>query len=435
MKREDSAHLTSFLSTVRRFIPKPLFHFFQPYYHYLLSFFGALTSGFPAKKLNITLVTGTKGKTTTTEILYKLLSADGKKVALLNGIHFIIGNTETKNTFKMTVPGRMFVQKFLKRALREGCTHVVCEMTSEGARFYRHAFTYPNTVIYTRIAEEHIESHGSFKAYIGSKARLRDALEGSSKPNRTLILNKDDQFHLCFLPSWKDSPIRTAFYSPSALQYKTTKKATYIKDRGFSYTTILKGEGNRENIAAILEVARQFSLSPSLVEKVLKSLPPISGRGEEITVKGKKGITVVVDYAHTPESLTQLYETYTGHVRVCVLGATGGGRDRKKRKVLGKIASAHCDHIILTDEDPYDENPLSIVEEVREGIHTSHEIILDRREAIQKALKWAKQRVRDRKSVFVLCTGKGTDPYIMRKEGVREPWDEAAVVREEVDAL
>ena len=134
-----------------------------------------------------------------------------------------------------------------------------------------------------------------------------------------------------------------------------------------------------------------------------------------------------MDYAHTPDSLEKVYEVFQNSEKICVLGATGGGRDRWKRKEMGRIASNHCSSIILTNDDPYDEDPQTIVEDVRTGIHGTHyKIIMDRREAIREAIQSA------RTGDTVLLTGKGTDPYIMGPKNSKKPWNEARVAREEL---
>ena len=139
---------------------------------------------------------------------------------------------------------------------------------------------------------------------------------------------------------------------------------------------------------------------------------------------------VVVDYAHTPDSLKAVYETYKNHKTICVLGNTGGGRDTWKRLEMGKIADEYCSQIILTNEDPYDEDPIKIVEDIKKGIKNKPvEMIMDRRQAINKSISLAKN------GNAVLITGKGTDPYIMGPRGTKQEWDDAVVAREELKKL
>jgi len=153
-------------------------------------------------------------------------------------------------------------------------------------------------------------------------------------------------------------------------------------------------------------------------------------RGRMEFIEGGQDFVAVVDYAHTPDSLEKVYEAFQYAKKICVLGNTGGGRDKWKRVEMGTIAGKHCSHIILTDEDPYDEDPLQILEEMKKGItRPIHETILDRRDAIAKALSVAQT------GDAVLITGKGTDPYIMGPGGDKKEWDDATVVREELKKL
>lgn len=145
---------------------------------------------------------------------------------------------------------------------------------------------------------------------------------------------------------------------------------------------------------------------------------------------------VIVDYAHTPDSLEAVYKTFPAHEKICVLGNTGGGRDTWKRPVMGEIADRYCMEIILTNEDPYDEDPEKILKEIQSGIknHIPH-VILDRRSAIRRAIEMAREftlRRAQGQNVAVLITGKGTDPYIMGPNGTKTSWDDRAVAREEL---
>jgi UDP-N-acetylmuramoyl-L-alanyl-D-glutamate--2,6-diaminopimelate ligase len=166
----------------------------------------------------------------------------------------------------------------------------------------------------------------------------------------------------------------------------------------------------------------------SVAKEGIEKLHLIRGRVER--VQCGQPFTVIVDYAHTDDSLRKLYETFKNSRKIAVLGSTGGGRDSWKRPVLGAIADEYCSKIIITNEDPYDEDPMNIIKDVARGV-TNHTptIIINRREAIAHALREAKPLD------VVLITGKGTDPYIMGPNGTKEAWDDARVVREELTKL
>src|SRR3989338_3551506 len=148
-------------------------------YHYGWTALSALWYGFPAKRLTVIGVTGTKGKSSVAEMLFTILSAAGHKTALSSTIRFAIGEASRPNLFKMTLPGRGFIQKFLADALKEGCTHAVVEITSEAALQYRHLYLDLDALIFTNLQKEHIESHGSLEKYFRAKFRIGEALVGA----------------------------------------------------------------------------------------------------------------------------------------------------------------------------------------------------------------------------------------------------------------
>ncbi len=326
----------------------------------------------------------------------------------------------------MTMPGRFFVQKFLREAVNAGCTHAVVEMTSEGAKQHRHRFIEIDALVFTNLTPEHIESHGSFEKYKKAKLSLAKAVENSPKRPRYIVANIDDEHGKDFLN----------FAVENKLTYSLKDLRLYsLQKDGFSLviddTTIrvpLIGLFNVYNVLASITLSRAFGVPLRDIQNALRDLPPIGGRVEkfETSPDASKQITAVVDYAHTPDSLKQLYEAFTDKPKVCVLGNTGGGRDTWKRPEMGAIAEKYCDRIILTNEDPYDEDPLKIVEEMKKGMSETApvEIIMDRREAIKKALEITGD------GGYTIISGKGTDPYIMGPNDTKEVWSDAEVVRE-----
>ena len=197
----------------------------------------------------------------------------------------------------------------------------------------------------------------------------------------------------------------------------------------------LPGIFNVSNMLGAIAYAKFAKISEEIIKKALENINFIKGRMEKIDL-GQE-FDVVVDYAHTPDSLKAVYETYSStsspQVKkslICVLGNTGGGRDKWKREEMGKIADEYCSEIILTNEDPYDEDPRKILEDIKKGIvNKPVEIIMDRRNAIYTAISRAKS------GGAVLITGKGTDPYIMGPNGSKQEWDDATVAREELQKI
>lgn len=414
------------LRIIKKIIPRNIFSFFQPAYHYCLAMLAALVYRFPSRKIKVVAITGTKGKTSTAEIVNSILEEAGYKTALAGTLRFKIGDEEERNLYKMTIPGRFFVQHFLRRAVNAECDWVVIEMTSEGARQFRHKFIDFDALIFTNLSPEHIESHGSFENYKSAKLSIARALESSPKRPRIIVANADNEFASEFLAI--DADTKTTYSLKDAEPYTLEKDRTYFNFMGTPIRAHLSGAFNLSNMLAGISFARSINISPEVIRRALEKFHGIRGRVER--VNAGQDFDVIVDYAHTTDSLEKVYEVFQDSRKICVLGGTGGGRDTWKRPAMGVIASAHCDEIILTNEDPYDEDPQKIVSEIMAGVEGGQaEIIMDRREAIARAIALAKT------GDAVIITGKGTDPYIMGPNGTKTEWDDADVAREELKKL
>lgn len=385
-----------------------MINFLRPIYHATLVALGTIFYRFPSKKLIVIGITGTKGKSTTSEMLTHILESSGKKVFLSSTIHFKIAGREIPNLLKMTMPGRFLLQKMMRQAVNAGCTYAVIEMSSEGAKLWRHVGIELNELIVTNLSPEHIESHGSFEKYRAAKLRLLTALNKSTKPNKFLILNKQDNALKIFT--------------------EQANKNVSVLDLNHSYTTTLPGQFNKENAEAAGTAAESLGLDKNLIQQALNNFTGAKGRVE--AVEAGQNFEVIVDYAHTADSLEKFYQIFEGKYKICVFGATGGGRDKWKRPEMGKVADKYCDEIILTDDDSYDEDPKTICEEIATGINNHQpKIIIDRREAIKSALATA------RAGSAVLITGKGTDPFLMGPKGKKTPWSDTKIAKEELIKL
>ncbi len=394
---------------LKQLIPKSIFSFFQPLYHRFLAWLAAVIYRFPSRHLTIIGVTGTNGKSTTVELLAEIIEEAGHRVASVSSIRFRIADRERPNDRKMTMPGRFFIQRFLRQAVREGCTHAVLEVTSEGIKQFRHRHITFHIAVVTTITPEHIESHGSFEAYRAAKAEL-------FKSASVHVLNKDDAETLEYLSqiSAENRHLYTLREYPRDLHLR------------------LPGDFNRANALAALTAARALGIPYEASKRAIERIDYIPGRLE---VLQEKPFGVVVDYAHTPDALEKVYQEFSAPRLVCVLGATGGGRDKWKRPELGRIAARYCNVIILTNEDPYDEKPEDIMRDIEKGIfqtdkeRMNYRKITDRREAIREALALAK------KGDVVIITGKGCEQWMMVSNGEKIPWDDREVVRDEIASL
>jgi len=404
---------------LKKFIPP----FLLNWYHYILALLGVIFYCFPSRKIKIIGVTGTNGKTTVVNLTTKILEEAGYKVVSLSSIKFKIGEREWPNTLKMTMPGRFQIQKFLRQAVASGCKFAVLEVTSEGIKQHRHRFINFDTAVFTNLTPEHIEAHGGFENYKKAKGKLFQATKNIH------IINIDDE---------------NANY---LLQFPAKKKYTYglnkgdINAKNFQFKLQLIGDFNVYNALAAACAGVSQGVNLEICKKVLEMVGSIPGRMEEVISQPFK---VFVDYAFTPNALEKVYQTLnnlkpkTYNLKpklICVLGACGGGRDKWKRPVLGEIAAKYCDEVIVTNEDPYDENPYQILSMIKSGISKSQfptsnfYEILDRREAIRKSLALAKPRD------VVIITGKGCEPWICVAGGKKIPWDDREVVKEEFKKL
>ena len=412
-------------------LPEPLHRKLFSAYHFALSFIGALRYGFPSRRLCVIAVTGTKGKSSVVELIRAILTEAGYKTASAGTINFCIGDECRPNKYKMTMIGRFFLQKFLREAVNKGATHAVIEMTSEGAIQHRHRFIDLDALVFTNLAPEHLERHGGLEQYAAAKLSIARQLERSGKRPRIIVANADDAYGEAFLATSVE--IRAPFSLKNAEPYHTDDKSAQFTWHGDRFTTPLPGLFSLKNVLAAMTVCDALGVPKEAIQRATETPRVIPGRAER--VECGQDFTVIVDYAHTPDSLRALYETFggtdgRGGRRICILGSTGGGRDTWKRPTMGAIADEMGDVVILTDEDPYDENPEQIVEAIAAGFtHITPIIIMDRRQAIAAALTEAKT------GDYVLISGKGTDPYIMKAYGKKEPWSDKRVAEEELEKL
>ena len=391
--------------SAKKFIPK----FLLKAYHFCLALMGAVIFGFPGKNKDIKIIgiTGTNGKSTTVEFLTKIFEEAKIPIASQSSVRFKIKNEEINNRLKMTMPGRFFIQKFLRQAIHQECKYVILEVTSEGIKQNRHRFINFDTAIFTNLTPEHIESHGGFENYKKAKGILFEITKG------THIINIDD---------------KNADYF---LKFKANKKYTYGLNQGdinlqnTQFKLQMAGDFNNYNALAAICTGLNYGIDLEICKKAVSNLKGIPGRMEEIISEPFK---VFVDFAFTPNALEKVYGTFKGKNLICVLGSCGGGRDKWKRPVLGEIAEKYCDEVIITNEDPYDEDPMEIINQVAK-LSSKAKKILDRKEAIETAIKLAKP------NDVVVITGKGSEPWMCIENGRKIPWDDRRIARDALKGM
>lgn len=385
----------------------------KSFYHYFLSWLGSVIYKNPSKEIFVLGITGTKGKSTTLEIISAILELAGKKTALISSVRTKIAEESSMNFSGMTMPGRFTIQKFLRKAVSAGCEYALVEVTSQGVIQHRHCFIDFNAAILTNLEPEHIESHGSFENYrLAKVVFFKYVADFSKKTAKKFFINSESKDNNYFLAA-AGGDDNVVFYNKKDIEE-------------LDFKTKLLGDFNLENIAAAAAFTRSMKIDWVTIKTALEKFEGVPGRFEFVQ---KDPFSIIIDYAHTPDSLEKVYKAVRDLIKknklVCVLGAAGGGRDIWKRPVMGKIASKYCDEVILTDEDPFDENPSDIISQIESGMEGKNpERYLDRKEAIREAIKKAE------KGGAVVITGKGCEPFIRVKGGEKIPWSDKEIVLE-----
>ena len=465
------------LHIIKRLIPIKLFNRLAPAYHFLFAFLAAVIYGRPSEKLIVIGVTGTTGKTTSTYLIAKMLSGCGFKVGYTSTAMFSDGRIEWLNDKKMSMPGRLFTQVTLARMVRNGCQYAIVETTSEGIRQFRHRFINYDSLIFTGLYPEHIESHGNFENYRQAKGKLFAHLKNCktkyvneqkrvvktehtfkklelARVKKTIIADLDDEHAGFFLDFWAEE--KFAYTRKNKAGGKEINLVNYgdvlVEASGTKFKILeteinlkLTGDFNATNAMNAVCLGLAQGLPLEKIKIALEGIAGVPGRLEKIDIStsqntgGGQNFTVIVDYAFEPKAIEKLYETVEliPHERIIhLLGSAGGGRDASRRPILGRIAGERADYVIVTNEDPYDENPEIIIDQVLIGAEKAGKTInddlwrfSDRREAIKKALEIA------RAGDLVLITGKGSEQAICLANGEKLPWDDRQVVKEELTRL
>jgi UDP-N-acetylmuramoyl-L-alanyl-D-glutamate--2,6-diaminopimelate ligase len=264
-----------------------------------------------------------------------------------------------------------------------------------------------------------------------AKLSIADELKNSCKENKYLIVNVDDKEANKFLE--KEATEKFTCSLVDTEPYTISDNGIVFHYRGDAVVSPLKGKFNIYNMTLAATCADALGVDKKIIIPALSEVDELLGRVQKVSIGDKQKFEVIVDYAHTADSLKQLYEAFPNHKKFAILGSTGGGRDKWKRPQMGAIADEFCDYIILSNEDPYDEDPTVIIKEVESGIkNRPHEIILDRKEAIAKLIELAQNEIEKNPNdkVVVLLSGKGTDPFLMEANNKKTPWNEAKIAEE-----
>lgn len=423
--------LMSFLRSLKKLVPER--HPLRLGWHHCKAFLAALRFGFPARKLFVIGITGTDGKTTTVEMTAHILRQAGKKVGAVSTASFRIGDKQHFNPTQKTSVSPFELQKLLRRMLRAGCTYAVIEVSSHGLVQGRVNHLYPKVAAVTNVTPEHLDYHGSMEQYRRDKGKLFSMLRGKGAK----VLNGADPSFSDYakIPSRETmvygKPEEDLWITDSEANASATS-ATLHTDLGGEMTIRLQipGTFNLENALCSIGCALASGIYLEICLKALETFRGAPGRMEKIS-EGQN-FPVFVDFTVTPvayeKTLSALRQIVGPEKRILVLCGSCGDRMREKRPEIGRIVSAYADVVVVSNEDPYTEDPQKIIDEVWAGIDQSKvqaRKIFDRREAIRFLLREARAG-----DAVILCA-KGADTMMWVATG-QIPWNEREIVREEL---
>ena len=386
----------------------------------------------PSKKMKLIGVTGTKGKTTTTYMIRDILEKHGIKVGLIGTVASYVGDRKIADN-ENTTPESLKLQEIFSKMLEEKCEAVVMEVSSQSLKLERVAGCDFDIGVFTNFAEDHISSkeHPDMEDYFNSKVKL-------FKMCKKGFINADDVYSI-MLPKLVPECQFTTYGIDNhcdllAKDITVTNQYADFKvkigDKNERVKVSIPGRFSVYNSLAAMAVAMQFGCNSEEIKGALENIR-VPGRSE--LVDNKLGLTIMIDYAHTPESLEKILSAvkiYTKGRVISVFGC-GGDRDKNKRPMMGEVSGRVADYTIITSDNPRTENPEEIVKDIEEGIKKTngkYECIVDRKEAIRKAIKMANKRD------MIVLAGKGHEQYqeINKK---REPFDESEIVNNIIEEM
>jgi len=369
----------------------------------------------PSKEMDLVGITGTKGKTTTAYLIKNILDSLGENCGMIGTIANYIGKTEYPS--KLTTPESHTINFLLRKMVEDKCSACSIEISSHSLELHRVSGLDFKFAVFTNITSDHFDFHKNFQSYLKAKKKLFDSLSADSK----IIFNIDDPNYAELIKdssasrySYGTNPI--ADFQISNIQYDLNGTSFILTHKDFteSFSLPLIGKFNAYNAAAAIAVAYLMNKKLSDIVSALKNSKQIPGRFEVITSKDKK---VIVDYSHTTDSLKQALESVHHLIKnekVYTVFGCGGNRDKLKRPEMGKVATELSDFAYVTSDNPRDENPADIINDIIAGIEKhNYEIVEKREEAIKKAI------LNSEKNAVILIAGKGHENY-QEIRGVRK---------------
>lgn len=390
---------------------------------------GRIASAFygePSREMKLVGVTGTNGKTTTATLLYKLAGLLGYRAGLLSTVCNYIGEQQSQATH--TTPDALEINRYMREMADAGCRFCFMEVSSHAVHQKRIAGLDFDGALFSNITHDHLDYHGTFKAYIEAKKAFFDGL----KKEAFALTNIDDKNGRVMLQNTAARKYTYSCRTAADFTAKVVEKhldGTLLQLDGRELWSRFTGDFNAYNLLAVYAAARLLEWEPEQILQKMSLLTPVSGRFE--TLLSPEGVVAVVDYAHTPDAVENVLSTIKGlkgkqNKVITVVGA-GGDRDKTKRPEMADAACRYSDRVILTSDNPRSEDPAAILADMQAGVKPEHRksvlTVTDRKEAIRTALLMAS------KGDIVLIAGKGHENY-QEIKGVKYPFDDKEIVQE-----
>lgn len=395
-----------------------------------LGFLASQWWGNPSRKLHLVGVTGTNGKTTTATLIYEMARMMGYKAGLLSTVCNYIDSEAVPTN--QTTPDPLTLNELLHRMVVAGCTYAAMEVSSHAAHQHRIAGLKFAGGVFTNLTRDHLDYHKTVEAYLSAKKSFFDNLSSDA----FALTNIDDKVGLVMLQNC-DAKRRTYSLRANAdfmgRVIESRLDGTLMSFNGHEVETLFTGRYNAYNLTAVYGTATMLGWDAEKILVDMSRLVPVAGRFQ--TIHSPAGVTAVVDYAHTPDAVVNVLQAIrevTGHDHniITVVGA-GGNRDKGKRPIMAREAAMRSDRVVLTSDNPRDEEPEEILREMEAGLDTPELranvlSITDRKEAIRTAVMLAKA------GDVVLIAGKGHENY-QEVKGVKHHFDDCEVVKEIFD--
>ncbi len=379
----------------------------------------------PSEKLQLIGVTGTNGKTTIATLLYQLFNKLGKKSGLISTVaNYIAGEKSPTNH---TTPDALSFNQLLQQMVNKGCEYCFAEVSSHALEQKRVAGIHFAGAVFTNITHDHLDYHKTFKNYIYAKKKLFDLLPSQA----FALVNTDDKNSKVMLQNCKAKQHSYAISNPADFRVKIIEsnfEGMQLELENQELWTLLSGKFNASNIAAVYGVAKLLGEETEQILPVISAFTPVQGRMETINAADR---TAIVDYAHSPDALKNVLETIhavrNAKQRIITVVGAGGNRDKEKRPVMASIVQKYSDIVILTSDNPRDENPEAIIRDMEKGLNkqgtTNVLNITDRLNAIKTAVMLSQ------KKDIILIAGKGHETY-QEIKGIRNKFDDKETVSE-----